>query len=291
VKQKALLFGDAHELMGILALPELPPRDLAVIILNSGILHRMGPNRLHVKIAASLSARGFAVFRFDLSGIGDSEARRDGLRYAESTLQETKAAMDLVETECGVHRFVLMGICSGADNALRIAPQDPRIVGIVPIEGLTFATQGYAIDRLWRKALLPRTWRKLVTGRLNLRASLRSVTEQLAPEPQGKEVLEQTVWVLPRAADVAGDLATFTGRGGRANLVYSVREPGWYHYRTGLRKLLAPLLASGRVTVTKIDDTDHLFTPLEHQAWLLARLEEWTLGLAGAGPAQADRRK
>ncbi len=287
MKQKAFLFGDAQDLMGILAFPEESRRDLAVIVMNSGILHRMGPNRLHVKIARALTARGLTVFRFDLSGIGDSEARRDGLRYAESTLQEVRAAMDVVERECGIGRFVLLGICSGADNALRLAPLDPRIVGIVPIEGLTFATRGYAVDRLWRRALLPRTWMRLLRGQLNLRGSLRTVTQQFAQEPQTKEVLEETVWVLPKAADVAGGLFAFTERGGQANLIYSVREPGWYHYRTGLKKLLAPLVASGKVTVTKIGETDHLFTPLKHQSWLLARLEEWASRLADA-PVTGD---
>jgi pimeloyl-ACP methyl ester carboxylesterase len=289
VKQKAFLFGDAQDLMGILACPEEPRRDLAVIVMNSGILHRMGPNRLHVKIARALTARGLTVFRFDLSGIGDSEVRRDGLRYAESTLQEVRASMDLVERECGIRRFVLMGICSGADNALRIAPLDPRIAGIVPIEGLTFATKGYALDRLLRRALLPRTWMRLVRGQLNLRGSLRTVTEQFAQEPQTKEVLEETVWVLPKAADVAGGLLAFTEKGGQVDLVYSVREPGWYHYRTGLKKLLAPLVASGKLTVTKIGETDHLFTPLKHQTWLLARLEEWTSRLAAAPHSESRR--
>jgi pimeloyl-ACP methyl ester carboxylesterase len=266
--------------MGILAFAEEPRQDLAVIVMNSGILHRMGPNRLHVKIARRLSARGLPVFRFDLSGIGDSEPRRDGLRYALSTLEEVRAAMDLVERECAVHRFVLMGICSGADNALRIAPLDARIVGIVPIEALTFATEGYAFDRLWRRAFLSRTWLRLIRGQLNVWGSLRTVTKQFAPRPPVKEALEEAVWVLPKAADIAADLFAFTEKGGRANLVYSVREPGWFHYRTGLKKLLAPLVASGKVTVSTIDETDHLFTPLEHQGWLLARLEEWTSRLA-----------
>jgi alpha-beta hydrolase superfamily lysophospholipase len=287
VKQTAFLFGETQALMGILAWPAEPRRDLAVILLNSGVLHRMGPNRLYVKIASRLSARGLAVFRFDLSGIGDSEARRDGLRYAESTLQETRAAMDVVEKECGIRRFVLMGICSGADNALRIAPQDPRIVGIVPIEGLTFQTKGYALDRLRRRILVPRTWKKLVTGRLDPLASLRSVTRHFKREPPGEAPTEGTVWTLPRAADVAQDLAAFTGRGGRANLIYSTLEPGWYHYRAGLKKLLAPLVASGKITVTIADGTDHLFTPLEQQTWLLGQLEEWTRGLVeGEGAPQ-----
>ena len=50
MKEKAILFGDGKGLLGILTEPQGSSADLGVVILNSGLLHRMGPNRLHVKM-------------------------------------------------------------------------------------------------------------------------------------------------------------------------------------------------------------------------------------------------
>lgn len=287
MSERALLFGPECSLLGILtgggARSAQAPA-VGVIVLNAGFLHRIGPNRLHVKIARHLAALGLTVLRFDLSGIGDSAARRDGLGYAESTEAETRAAMDLLERECGLRQFVLMGICSGADSILRLVRRDPRIVGIVPIESLTFETRGYTLDYLWRRALLPRTWGKLLRGRIDLASKIARVfwTPRRALATPGEE---QALWTLPPARDVLQAIDELAARGGRACLIYSTNEPGYFHYRRRLRRPLRPLVDSGHVEVRLIDATDHLFTPLSRQAWLLDQLGAWLLAPSNGHPA------
>ena len=75
--EKALLFGEGKSLVGIVTLPaESSPVDRpGIVILNAGVLHRVGPNRVHVQMARALAELGFTVLRFDLSSIGDSRAR------------------------------------------------------------------------------------------------------------------------------------------------------------------------------------------------------------------------
>ena len=73
--EQVLLFGTNRCLVGMLTEPEKSqvPADLpAFILFNAGLLHRVGPNRLHVTLARRLARRGFPVLRFDFSGIGDS---------------------------------------------------------------------------------------------------------------------------------------------------------------------------------------------------------------------------
>ncbi len=71
MKESAFKFGKYESLVGIISDPFVDPNNRpAVIILNSGLLHGVGPNCLHVKIARKLASVGFVVLRFDLFGIG-----------------------------------------------------------------------------------------------------------------------------------------------------------------------------------------------------------------------------
>src|SRR5690606_31730993 len=101
---------------------------LCVVILSAGIIHRVGPNRLHVELARALSAAGCTSLRFDLSGIGDSEKRSDGLPPLDASLADIREAADWLQATRGVDQLILVGLCSGADQGLIYAGGDPRVV-------------------------------------------------------------------------------------------------------------------------------------------------------------------
>jgi hypothetical protein len=50
---------------------------------NAGMLHRVGPYRLHVRLARDLARMGFSSLRVDLADTGDSPLR-PGLTYTQS---------------------------------------------------------------------------------------------------------------------------------------------------------------------------------------------------------------
>src|SRR5215472_19382863 len=80
--EEAVQFGSLRSLAGIVSSTSEKNEDKpGVILLNPGIVHRVGPGRIYVKIARALAAKGFVVLRFDFSGIGDSAARHDSLRF------------------------------------------------------------------------------------------------------------------------------------------------------------------------------------------------------------------
>ena len=123
-REQAILLGPRRSLVGVLTPPVegSPPRDRAVVILNSGIIHRVGANRLHVELARELARAGFRVLRFDLSGIGDSPARSDaGASILDSVMQDIREAVDHVAGKDG--RVAIFGLCSRrrARVALRAA--------------------------------------------------------------------------------------------------------------------------------------------------------------------------
>ena len=79
----------------------------AIIFLNAGLLHRIGPNRLYVRMAREMAGRGFSSLRFDLSGIGDSLPRTDGLPLRAAALRDVQDALDFLSRKRTLSSFIL----------------------------------------------------------------------------------------------------------------------------------------------------------------------------------------
>ena len=146
MKEKIVRFGKEGCCSGVMTEPnqkaqnnELP----AVLLWNAGLLHRVGPYRLYVDLARKFADMGFLVLRFDLSGKGDSEARRENVSERERSTSDIKDAMDLLSKKNGVCKFVLLGLCSGADDAFPVGVQDSRVAGLVLLDGYGYRTLGY----------------------------------------------------------------------------------------------------------------------------------------------------
>jgi pimeloyl-ACP methyl ester carboxylesterase len=127
-------------LFGILHEPAHVARpDTAVVLLSPGVKNRVAPHRLYNKMSQTLTTMGYAVFRFDFEGLGDSEGTLDErlLRELYSAIQvgrfvhDTRAALDWLETTYGYRRFIVGGLCGGAITGLFAAADDPRVVGVL----------------------------------------------------------------------------------------------------------------------------------------------------------------
>ena len=167
LREQVLQLGPTRGLVAIATHPASAPQASrpAVVILNAGIIHRVGPNRLHVELARRLAAEGHVVVRLDLSGIGDSERRRDGLPPLDAVIADIGEALDSLQTGLGLQRVILLGLCSGADHAVIYAGADTRVAGVVLLDPNIPRTAGYYFfyygRRLWRLG----SWGNLFTGR------------------------------------------------------------------------------------------------------------------------------
>src|SRR5881396_2749734 len=114
--EEPLQFGDGGRLFGILTLPSMSPRKApglpVFVFLNAGLLHRVGPYRLHVLLARDLSRMGFSSLRVDLAGTGDSPPR-PGLTNQQSVAADYDEIVSVLESRLGRLPFVLAGLCSG----------------------------------------------------------------------------------------------------------------------------------------------------------------------------------
>jgi pimeloyl-ACP methyl ester carboxylesterase len=256
----------------------------AVVLLNAGLLHRVGPNRLHAKLARRLAAGGHLVLRFDFSGIGDSPARRDGLPFEQAAQLETFEALNFLAQRYEAIRFVACGLCSGGDVALRAALKDPRISGAIMIngtlEGLVPGRSGAAYDeaahetrlRYYRKKLTKaQSLRRFLTLKTNYRALAATLfRSMLRRPPRGRP---QTLGrEIPALAPVAERLS----QGFKLLVIFSEGSTALDLLNVVLGRDLERLPRQyPGLEMEVVKDVDHVFTPLWSQELLVDRVARW----------------
>lgn len=277
MREQALLFGKSNSLVGVLTEPAESQRGRnfpAVILLNCGVMHRVGPHRLHVKISRRLASLGFSCLRFDLSGIGDSQARVGDLPRESSSIGDAQEAMASLSAERGFGRFILLGICAGGFKSFNIASHDPRVVGAALINVPFGATDervelSVTARYYWRKALLSRDhWAKVIRGEANYSGVRKVLTAQL----RGLFTLRRPP---PEESEFVAGVRSLLGRGCRLLLVYSEDDYSLSYFRGAFPRGPGRLEPRGSLTVELIPHADHTFTPLRGQELLLKTLCEW----------------
>jgi len=139
--EQPILMGD-NGLFGIVSEPCAIRRNTGVILLNSGLLHRVGPSRLYVHLSRQLARLGFVSARIDVSGKGDTP-RRQGVNVEQSLLYDYDDVCQTLHSLYGLDRFILVGLCSGADDACAVAYQRDNVAGLVLLDGYAAKTIRY----------------------------------------------------------------------------------------------------------------------------------------------------
>ena len=154
VSQTPVRFGAEHSLVGMVTTPAgQAPAAAACLMFNMGANHRVGPRRINVKLAHALAALGVGSLRFDLGGIGDSDAPPTAADLPSRAVHDLQAGMDLLEDTQGIRQFVIVGMCSGAEHAMSTAVADARVVGLSMFDGFAFPQRRTRWERTLRRAL------------------------------------------------------------------------------------------------------------------------------------------
>lgn len=298
MKEAIASFGRTRSLVGIVTHPQSGPRtDLpAVVLINSGILHRVGPGRLYVKLARALAARGYLVLRFDLSGIGDSRSSDEDISFDQRTAAELDEALDYLHAEFGCRSFVLSGICSGAEIAYEAQRRDARVVGAAPIniyrlletsdQKLLSAVKSRSETRYLLKFSLlnPGSWLKFISGRADYRGIARKLgrlTRKVAPAAKPE---------YPETLRIKSDIRSITGRDAHLLLIYSITDPGLDYARETLGdEMDTAWEESGRFRI-EIVRANHIFSMPSSQRELIELVSGW-LDAAFKGAAGETERK
>lgn len=288
MKEEAVLFGVGADLVGIVTDPNEPAPGLpAFVFLDAGVTHRIGPSRLHVRLARELAAAGHVVLRFDFSGLGDSSRRSDDLPVAESVIAETREAMDTLEKARGVRQFVLIGICSGATISYLTSKEDDRVVAVALINaqshlhGMDPDLGEHLRDRTvgshsWRIALRSsfrrKNFRKAFGGQLNpFRVLKMMVGGPMAMLFGGREHGASL-----KAYDSAADLKAVTDRGVKLLHLYSEGDEGLDYFNVVLTPKEREACNTGGSRFEMMAGANHVFTLLWSQDELVRSILKWT---------------
>jgi pimeloyl-ACP methyl ester carboxylesterase len=269
-RERVLALGDEQNLIGIATESAVRSKRLpTVIMLNAGVLHRVGPRRLHVTLSRTLAARGFAACRVDLSGIGDSRVITGHGTFRESAVADTRAFMDHLARDMGTERFVLFGLCSGADNALATAAVDRRVGGLVLIDPPAYPTLRAKLRKARARAARSGALAGLVmiagTAARFVARALRIRKRSGAAPAEGRQP--------PPMREYGKLLNELAGRGVRVLCIYSAALHERYNHRDQLFEWFPEL--RGRIDVEYFGDADHVFTEVASQTRLIDAVIGW----------------
>jgi exosortase A-associated hydrolase 1 len=292
MSRKALIFECAGDsLLGILDVPEAAAQ-LGVLIVVGGPQYRIGSHRQFVHLARALSSAGYATFRFDVRGMGDSDGARRSFKLIDDDIA---AALDTFMAQApSLRGIVIWGLCDGASAALLYAArrQDPRVVGLALANPWTRSPATQAATRVKHyyvaRLLSGEFWSKLVRGRVGLAAVRESWSSLVV-------MLRATLW--PRSVSLAAEqtlgqslMAAWAGFQGRMLLLLSDNDYTAKEFLETARGCPggASLLATPRVVRVDIQGADHTFSDLASQALVEAATQEWLLGLSPTGLAASS---
>ena len=277
----ATLVVDGARLGGILH-TSAGPATVGVVLVVGGPQYRVGSHRQFVLLARDLAAAGFAVFRFDYRGMGDSDG---DARSFEQIDADIRSAIDgLQEALPGIREIAIWGLCDGASAGLLYAGRDSRVTRLILVNPWVRTDEtlarAYVSEYYGRRILDPEFWRKLLRGQVRIRASLFSFLGMLrrtlgrrpaVPDAPGAALGAAAGELLPERLGKA--LAAFRGR---TLLILSGRDLTAGEFRDVARTpAWQPLLGRANVTQFTLDAADHTFSRRVWRDEVARRCAEW----------------
>lgn len=265
IREQALRFGPGGRLFGILAHSgSEPARKTALLIPNTGLDHRCGPNRLHVHLSRALAEAGFPTLRMDLSGLGDSLPLPPDVEA--DAVDDLRAAMDHLGSLGIASRFGGVGICSGGHDIHRLSLADPRIVASACIDHYAWPTPGFRL-RYWSERLLdPRRIANPLT---------RWVRRDQAAEPAGIRGEDADLFVQPSASGFSRDLDHLMNRKVALFFLFTGDMLSAYNYRGQLTDAFPSLRRYAPLAVHFLPHADHTFTQVAMRQAFVEALSRW----------------
>jgi alpha-beta hydrolase superfamily lysophospholipase len=294
IEELAVHFGDLPKLFGIVSAPTAGARRAgrptkAILLLNSGAVHRVGPNRLYVALARHLSRLGHVVLRMDIAGIGDSAPRPgepENIVYTRQALQDVRSAIEYLQRDWGAAEVRAVGLCSGAYHAFKAAVAQMPLSGVILINPLTFFwKEGMSlkypeyriaddISRYRSNMLSLAAWRKLLSGRVDLWEVVQVLGRRaralaLKPVRAAARLVE-----MPLSDDLPTELLKIASAAIDLQFVFAAADPGLELLRNQGGRTAQRLRSLGQLHVELIADADHTFTDLATRTSLAAMLAQ-----------------
>jgi pimeloyl-ACP methyl ester carboxylesterase len=278
LKEISHAFGSERHLVGTVSLPDhVGP--VGFVIVNAGVIHRIGPHRWHVKLARHMAGLGFPTIRFDPAGQGDSRVPRDAASFKEQAVRDARAAMDHLANVAGVQRFVIGGICSGAETGFNTAAVDPRVEGLWMLDGFAFPT---ARTQWMRYALkLQSMTPRQALARVRHKLISRSKADAASALPNDAAPISRKSGDAPPADVFARKLQTLVDRGVSVYFLYSGSILHLFNHASQLHDRFAGQPFLKAIHLDYRPEIDHTVTTQASQQEMTRLVSHWAVRAAG----------
>jgi pimeloyl-ACP methyl ester carboxylesterase len=270
-KEQAVLLGQ-HSLVGIVTRPPSAKQKdgPVIVILNTGIVHRVGHHRMYVSLSRELAKNGRTVVRFDFSGIGDSKPRNDSTSPLMASLSDIREVLDTLEKSHDVYKVILVGLCSGADHAVLYAHTDPRVVGLVLMDPTLPPTLRYYMYYVLQRLKNIRNWVSVATGRSGL---MKLVSTHLASSVRPRTEIEGLNLQNLRFSSYLPQC--YRGAAARGVRMLAVFTSVSVRHTYKQQMLDAFPEASSKLRLEFFPDSDHLFSGEKERERLRSVISDW----------------
>ena len=290
--EEPLHFGEGGRLFGILTLPRVPPCSAEAlpvfVFLSAGLLHRVGPARLYVQLSRELAQLGFSSLRVDLAGTGDSPGR-PGLTYPQSVALDFTEILTVLESRLGRISLVLVGLCSGAHNAVRLTPGEPRVIGMVLLDPVCFPDRGFRLREFFARysnparhiAWLKHRCKALTRQRGKKQEIVESVDPLILGDFSTREQL-RAAWGVPNREQLRAAFESIRERDGRVMSVFTQSALEYYNQAGQLGRVLGVDGYQQFCTELFWPQTEHTFPIDLHRRRLVEEIKTWAAGYVGS---------
>jgi dienelactone hydrolase len=288
VREQPIRFGSGQRLFGIATQPldrAVPANRPAIVFLNVGANHRVGPNRMYVSMGRDLASLGYLTFRFDVGGLGDSSVppgAQENRLYSKDSVGDVKAAMTSLEERFGATSFVLVGLCSGAYLAFHTSVEDPRVAGQILLNPQTFewregdslelsVRKSFLSTRYYARALLnTQVWRKAIRGKVNVLGVAGVLRQRLEAHlvARAERTMARIRGRHQPQSEVERAFHGMCTRGVDTLLVFSFNDGGLDMIEQHLGSNAGKMRQHENFRFEIVDGADHTFTPVDSQATL-----------------------
>ena len=256
---------------GIVTKPEGEVRRACVVMLNSGLLHRVGPSRLYVDLCRQLSEMGFISVRIDIAGKGDTP-RRQGYDAEQSVLLDYDQTCKHISNQYGVQQFIVLGLCSGADDAFLVASSRNNVVGMAILDGYAPKTPKFILKHFGYKALRISAWLRL--PRRLVRKFLLGVG---AAETSEDELDVSEVRNFPTIAQAKQRFEHMCQYIESAVYIYTAATKSYYNYQGQLLEVFDTFKPSRGVREVYMPAAKHTFPLLHHRLQVTKLICDWAV--------------
>lgn len=289
-EEQWLQFGEHNELFGVLSVGCNPskPASTMVVFLNCGTEHHVGPHRMYTDFSRRLVALGYACFRMDIIGVGDSvvvEGEKENESYPAGAIENIRLALADLKQLTGCNEFVLTGICAGAYHSFKACADidefnirvailaNPLVFHWQETEAEKSKTNVDQMNEAKRyKSIVFKwsSWKKLFGGGVNITYISQLMVARL------KAIVLSTfsVTASEKSKNVTASLLRIRKLKRKLFIVQAEDDFGYKILMTDAKKEANKAIKQGDITIQFIDSADHGLTKYRMREDLFAIMSQ-----------------